>query len=247
MRVFAVVSFQDQDTPNATECRHVAVARVTVQPFAALCAVQNVAVQVTNVRANWRPIVGIGRILRVLDCRGKQIAFKWDSAAVLRPHIHHCGSVAVSHLFQLVLVHQRDVAGAVVEDGCPLVRHIQMNRAVSTQVHGESPHISLYKVEMIAVGLHVYAAIEQVRGVGIGRDGYRIATAIRGVDTPCPRAEIEAGLVHLAALQVYHGHLAFFAVADKQTPYHRLAIAMVVLLIVVRAGLGKLYRIDAVA
>ena len=66
-----------------------------------------------------------------------------------------------------MLVHQHHVAGTVVEDSCPLATHIEMNGAVSTEVHGESPHVSLYKVEMITVCFHEYAAIKQVRGVCI--------------------------------------------------------------------------------
>ena len=67
------MSFQDQDTSNAAECSHVAVAGVAVKPFATLCAVQNVAVQVANFRSYWQSRVRILRKLRVLDCRGKQV------------------------------------------------------------------------------------------------------------------------------------------------------------------------------
>jgi len=119
---------------------------------------------------------------------------------------------------------------------------------------------------MITVGLHIYAAIEQVRGVCVGGDSYRIATALCGVNATGARSKVKVVLIHFSALQVYHGEIPFLAVADKQAPYYRFAMIVVVvimiivvvvvivshaiivvIMVIVSAGLGKLNRVDVVA
>ena len=144
--------------------------------------------------------------------------------------IHCRRRVGDALLLQLVLVEQCHVPRPVIEDGSPFTADVQVHRALAGKVQTQLFHRAFHLVEVVAVGLQVYAAVKHVDGISIAGDCYREAAVLGGVNASGPRAQVKSVLFDVPVLEVDHRHHAGLAVADEQTANDRLCAlaAMVV-------------------
>ena len=250
------VLFQNQHAAHTAEDGHMAVAGVAVQTFAPFRGMHDVSVQVNDLGAYGKTVFRrVGFIVRMLQAYGEQVALQGHRRPMLGAEVQHWRHVGAALLLQLVLFEKGDVAGAVVVDGGPFTADVQVHRAVAGQVDVQALDVIFDQVEVVAVGLQVDAAVEDVGGVGVAGYGYGEAPALGGVDAPRPGAQVEGVLFHVAVLQVDDRHHAGLAVADEQAahdlPFAVLVgchhFAMLVPVIVVQFGRSELHGVDALA
>ena len=122
-----------------------------------------------------------------------------------------------------MLVDQRDVAGAVVEDRRPFTAHVKMHGPVAAEVGGQTVHVCLHQVEVVAVFFQVDAAVKDVRGVGVGRHGDGVTPGSAGVDAAGARTQVKFVLVDLAGLQVDYRQRSGLPVSNQEAA-HGLAL-----------------------